>query len=558
MAALRVLPCAPLALGLALAGLDASAAPLAARPYGNAMGDGLGDGLTFSDANAGPQAVKMCAAGDTLPGIDVSYYQGTIDWNAVAADGIVFAYVRVTHGLQFEDPKFQENLAGARAAGIHTGVYQFFEPSQDPIAQADKLLTMTGPLQPGDMPPMLDVESQDLVGKTAYADAIRAWLDHVEAATGVAPFIYSGYYYWNDNVGTSEFIDHPLWIPNYNAGCPLIPDYWPTWAAHQYCDCGSVSGIAGPVDVDTFNGGLDALMGYTVGGAVCGDAKCTFGEDPFLCPADCPPCGTIAPDGGTIDNGAACLELHGDLEYWRDEAVGEGGSLVWTNATEYATASNYAIWRLYFAEAGTYSLETFVEQPFGESEQTSYRVQHAMGETVIPVDQSQASGWVSLGEYTFAAATDHSVRIDDNTGELVTLERSLVADALRITRVDLEPATGTDTLTGDPGTSDTSDTSDTSGTAGTADTSGTTGEPTSDTGEDPIVTATASPTSDGGLPTTGDSTGATGSGGPGLPEDYGDDGCGCRSTPRPAATLAFLTTLLLLLRRRRVHASTTH
>jgi hypothetical protein len=60
--------------------------------------------------------------------------------------------------------------------------------------------------------------------------------------------------------------------------------------------------------------------------------------------------------GGTIDNGAACLELGGDPQYWRDEAVGQGGSLVWTNATEFAEPSNYAIWRLVFAQAGEYAL----------------------------------------------------------------------------------------------------------------------------------------------------------------------------------------------------------
>lgn len=219
---------------------------------------------------------------------------------------------------------------------------------------------------------------------------------------------------------------------------------------------------------------------------------------------DCPPCGTIAPEGGTIDNGAACLELHGDLEYWRNEPVGAGGSLVWTNATEYDVASNYAIWRMYFAEAGTYALETHVQQPFGESKQTHYHVHHAMGETVVPIDQSLTSGWVSLGEFTFAAATDHFVRIDDNT------------------------------LTGGPIT-----TGETAGTAGGTDAGST---------DDPPDT---SPTSDGGPPTTGGSTGTSGATGPGLPADYGDDGCGCRGPSRSPGALALVLLGLGLTRRRR-------
>ncbi len=129
MAAPRVRTCAPVGLGLALASLEVVAAPLATRQYGNAMGDGLGDGLTFSAGDPTPLSAKVCAAGETLFGIDVSYYQGDIDWSAVAADGVIFAYVRVSHAPQFDDPKFQQNLAGARAAGIHTGVIRCGSPT---------------------------------------------------------------------------------------------------------------------------------------------------------------------------------------------------------------------------------------------------------------------------------------------------------------------------------------------------------------------------------------------------------------------------------------------
>src|SRR5574338_360501 len=103
---------------------------LSARPYGNALGDGLG----LADRAPAPSEGQVCAAGETLFGIDVSYYQGTIDWNAVAADGVVFAWVRVSHSTTFLDPQFAATLAGARAAGVHTGVYQYFEPNEDPIA----------------------------------------------------------------------------------------------------------------------------------------------------------------------------------------------------------------------------------------------------------------------------------------------------------------------------------------------------------------------------------------------------------------------------------------
>ncbi|MCX4246540.1 GH25 family lysozyme [Paraliomyxa miuraensis] len=468
------------------------AAPLADRPHGNVMGDGLRGLVSPPDPTAG----QVCAGPETLQGIDVSYYQGNIDWNAVAADGITFAWVRVSHSTQFFDPQFDANLAGARAAGIHTGVYQYFEPQEDPIAQAQFLLDHMGPLQPGDMPPMIDVESSDTVAPGPYADAIRAWLDHVEAATGVPPIIYTGYYYWNDNVGTDEFIDHPLWIANYNPGCPLIPDYWDTWTFHQYCACESIAGIAGAVDGDTFNGNLDDLMGLSVGSGVCGDGSCTFGEDPYECPADCPPCGVIGPDGGTIDDGDACMELHGPLEYWREEAAGQGGSLRWTHATDFDAPSNYAIWRLYFEESGLYSVEVHIQQPYGETQNAAYRIDHAGGQTVEMVDQSAEAGWVSLGDLMFEAGTDHSVRIDDDTGESVDLEVMIVADALRVTRLD----------------------------GGSVD------DTAGETGLDPDGGTSSGVGDEDGLP---GGTGSTGGGGsdtfasPGQNDDGG--GCGCRS-----------------------------
>ncbi len=426
----------------------ALAAPLAERPFGNAMGDNL----KLVENPPDPVTIQVCAGPETLQGIDVSYYQGDIDWNAVAADGITFAWIRVSHSTQFFDPQFETNLAGARAAGIHTGVYQYFEPGEDPIAQADLLIEALGPLEPGDMPPMIDVESADTVPPGAYADAIRSWLDRVEAATGLPPIIYTGYYYWNDNVGSDEFIDHPLWVANYNPGCPLIPDYWGTWAFHQYCACESVAGISGAVDGDTFNGSLDDLLSLSAGTGVCGDGTCSGGEDPYDCPDDCPPCGVIGPDGGTIDDGDACLETYGPAQYWRQEAAGQGGSLLWTNATDFDAPSNYAIWRMFFAETGLYSLEVHIEQPYGETQQATYRISHAGGESQQPLNQSVESGWVSLGELMFTAGADHFVRIDDDTGESVDLERSLVVDALRVTRLDGGGSTGGQGETGLDGT----------------------------------------------------------------------------------------------------------
>ena len=72
-----------------------------------------------------------------LEGIDVSAYQGAIDWRAVARAGKKFAFIRVSDGAAYTDPRFASNWAGARAAGLTRGAYQFFRPTESPLAQAD-------------------------------------------------------------------------------------------------------------------------------------------------------------------------------------------------------------------------------------------------------------------------------------------------------------------------------------------------------------------------------------------------------------------------------------
>lgn len=489
----------------------------AERPYGKVLGDGLGLRIETD-----PQAGGVCAPGETVFGIDVSYYQGNIDWNAVAADGVQFAIIRVSHSLQFFDPEFEDNLAGARAAGIHAGVYQFFEPGEDPVAQADLLLDSMGPLLPGDLPPMIDVESTGGLGSAAINDAIHAWIDRVESTLGVKPLVYSGYYFWNDNVGSSDFGEYPLMLPWYGVDCPGgVPTGWDMWTIHQYCDCGSVAGISGNVDVDRFNGTIADLEALSFA-PVCGDATCSGAETPYTCAEDCPPCGVIAAGGGTIDNGDACYRLYGDAAYWREEPVGEGGTSVWTYATNYDMPYNYAIWQLHFLEAGRYDVEVHVTQPFGQSKTASYQVRHAGGDTPVPIDQSASDGWVSLGEFQFDAAADHTVRLDDNTGELPDANVQLVYDAIRLTRLDLDPSD-----TGTPGDSG----------------------PSEESGE--IEETGALDETEGGSEPEGTDSGPSLPGTAGL--DESDDGCGCQSSTPGGSRNGWLSLLgvLALLRSRR-------
>jgi GH25 family lysozyme M1 (1,4-beta-N-acetylmuramidase) len=206
------------------------------------------------------EAVVVCPGPSTLPGIDVSEFQGNIDWNQVKASGIVFAIARVDDGF-YMDKKFDQNWAGMKAAGLIRGAYQFFEPGDDPNALADIMIQKMGPLGPGDLPPTLDVEVTDGQPPSVINDHIHIWMDKVQAATGRVPIIYTGKYFWNDNVGSGDFADHPLWLAAYvQPNCPSTPNAWGGWTMWQYNDNGSIPGIAGNVDVDMFNGTMEQLQ----------------------------------------------------------------------------------------------------------------------------------------------------------------------------------------------------------------------------------------------------------------------------------------------------------
>jgi len=194
----------------------------------------------------------VCGHGPIVEGIDVSYYQGTIDWGAVAGAGIRFAIVRVSDGTGFDDPQFAANWSGARAAGLYRGVYQFFRPRQDPVAQADIVVAAVGRLGPGDLPAVCDVEApMPGVSPAEYARVLRLWVYRVTAGTGRPPIIYTGRYYWDPYVASSAFNTLPLWHAQYTgAACPNINDRWSDWAMWQYTSVGRVAGITGNVDRD--------------------------------------------------------------------------------------------------------------------------------------------------------------------------------------------------------------------------------------------------------------------------------------------------------------------
>ena len=155
--------------------------------------------------------------GDLLPGIDVSHWQGAIDWPRVADDGVAFAFIKATEGGDYVDPRFAANWAGAAQAGVMRGAYHFYRPQPDAAAQAEHFLR-TVQLRAGDLPPVLDVEVTDGRSASAIAAGVRTWLETVERATGRRPIVYTRAGFWNQVGG--GFGAYPLWVAHYGVAAP--------------------------------------------------------------------------------------------------------------------------------------------------------------------------------------------------------------------------------------------------------------------------------------------------------------------------------------------------
>lgn len=221
------------------------------------------DGGAGESSQDGADAVRKCADGPTTKGIDVSYYQDSIDWQKVKSAGYAFAFARVSDGTGFLDPQFQTYWAGMKQAGMVRGVYQFFRPEDDPIAQADLLIKNTT-FEPGDLPPVLDVEVTDGVSSSKIVSRIQSWVQHVAQATGMKPMIYASPGFWNGVSGASKIGGATdLWVANWGASCPTMANGYSDWRFWQTADSGDVPGIpAGGVDQDVFNGSLSDLLAF--------------------------------------------------------------------------------------------------------------------------------------------------------------------------------------------------------------------------------------------------------------------------------------------------------
>ena len=201
--------------------------------------------------------------GSVLEGLDVSQWQGPIDWSGVASAGKAFVIMKASEGRDYADPKYATNHAGARAYGIRVGAYHFANPdttANDAILEADSFVQKMAILA-GDLNPALDLEQTGGLSTADLQAWVSAWLNEVYAKVGMRPMIYTSPSFWSSHMGnTQTFADQGytvLWIAHWFVGAPTVPaNNWGGrgWTFWQYDDCGHVSGITGCVDLDRYHG----------------------------------------------------------------------------------------------------------------------------------------------------------------------------------------------------------------------------------------------------------------------------------------------------------------
>lgn len=202
------------------------------------------------------------AINNKVQGIDVSHYQGTVNWTAVKSAGISFAFAKATDGNTYTDPQFKTNWTGMKTAGILRGAYHFYESNDDPVTQANNFIKAVGSIAIGDLPPVVDIEiNKGGFGNATLAANLQIWLNTVEQALGRTPMIYTGPSFWNQNMNNS-FSRYALWIAQYGASQPTIPTGWSSWTFWQNSESGSVAGVTGSVDTDVFAGSITDLLAF--------------------------------------------------------------------------------------------------------------------------------------------------------------------------------------------------------------------------------------------------------------------------------------------------------
>ena len=246
-----------------LARIAAAAAFLltASVPASGAGGDGY-VGVSGEAARPPGSVDPAPRATTTTAGIDVSHWQGTVDWSRVADAGKRFVFLKATEDTWYVDPTYTTNRAGARANGLRVGAYHFAQPdpSRGDAGKEARWFIRHAQPQPGDLLPVLDIETSGGLDPDELTRWSKRWVSEVRRLTGVRPLVYTSPNGWRERFDDTTALARwgsPLWVAHWGVSSPTLPAQgWAGrgWIVWQTTSTGRVAGIQGDVDLDVLNG----------------------------------------------------------------------------------------------------------------------------------------------------------------------------------------------------------------------------------------------------------------------------------------------------------------
>lgn len=192
-------------------------------------------------------------SGDTIyDGIDVSSWQGNIDFSQVKASGIEIVYIKSSEGFRSVDSYFEQNYINAKNAGLKVGFYHYVTARsvEDAVRQANFFVSTISGKNP-DCKLAMDFESFGSLNREEINKIALTFMQTVQNASGKDVIIYSDEYNAN-NTFNSSLATYPLWVAQYEVSEPTVRNHWSNWAGWQYTDKGEIPGISSYVDRDKF------------------------------------------------------------------------------------------------------------------------------------------------------------------------------------------------------------------------------------------------------------------------------------------------------------------
>lgn len=199
-------------------------------------------------------------------GVDVSRYQGHVEWDVIASQDVRFAFIKATEGSSYQDPCFAANWENAQRSGIYVGAYHFFSYESSGETQAQNFIETVG-MAEGTLPPVVDLEFygdyyEEPLSKKETRVILNALLDSLESYYGVKPIIYTTTRAYYSYILGGGYGAYPLWMRDVHVE-PIV-----RWRFWQYSDQGMLDGYDGKqddqneacIDLNVYHGNMDAFL----------------------------------------------------------------------------------------------------------------------------------------------------------------------------------------------------------------------------------------------------------------------------------------------------------